>query len=120
MVLVHALSRLPPATLLAGPALLRSVSSRSPGLRSRYRRTARASLPATLRHSLHDRLAGGHQADMAVTPVALPPGVMSVHVLPSDHHDGPWDHIVTPPGVERDWTSSSDLSGPMSGNSRVP
>jgi pachytene checkpoint protein 2 len=46
---------------------------------------------------------------MAVTPagragssgvVALPPGVLSVHALPSDHHDGPWDHILTPPGVK--------------------
>ncbi|WP_123023974.1 AAA family ATPase [Mycolicibacterium stellerae] len=37
---------------------------------------------------------------MAVTPVALPPGVLSVHALPADHHDGPWDHIVTPPGVK--------------------
>lgn len=37
---------------------------------------------------------------MAVTPIALPPGVLSVHVLPADHHDGPWDHIVTPPGVK--------------------
>ena len=27
-------------------------------------------------------------------------GVLSVHVLPADHHDGPWDHIVTPPGVK--------------------
>lgn len=37
---------------------------------------------------------------MAVTPVALPPGVLSVHALPSDHHDGPWDHIITPVGVK--------------------
>jgi pachytene checkpoint protein 2 len=37
---------------------------------------------------------------MAVTPVALPPGVLSVHALPADHHDGPWDHIITPPGVK--------------------
>jgi pachytene checkpoint protein 2 len=37
---------------------------------------------------------------MAVTPVALPPGVLSVHALPADHHDGPWDHIVTPPWVK--------------------
>jgi MoxR-like ATPase len=37
---------------------------------------------------------------MAVTPIALPPGVLSVHVLPADHHDGPWDHILTPPGVK--------------------
>lgn len=38
---------------------------------------------------------------MAVTPMALPPGVLSVHVLPADHHDGPWDHIITPPGVKQ-------------------
>jgi AAA+ superfamily predicted ATPase len=37
---------------------------------------------------------------MAVTPVALPPGVLSVHALPADHHNGPWDHIITPPGVK--------------------
>lgn len=37
---------------------------------------------------------------MAVTPAALPHGVLSVHVLPSDHHDGPWDHIVTAPEVK--------------------
>jgi pachytene checkpoint protein 2 len=37
---------------------------------------------------------------VAVTPVALPPGVLSVHALPADHHDGPWDHILTPPGVK--------------------
>jgi AAA+ superfamily predicted ATPase len=27
----------------------------------------------------------------------LPPGVKGVHVLPADHHNGPWDHIVVPP-----------------------
>jgi pachytene checkpoint protein 2 len=37
---------------------------------------------------------------MAVTPRALPPGVLSVHVLPADHHDGPWDHIITADGVK--------------------
>jgi ATP-dependent 26S proteasome regulatory subunit len=37
---------------------------------------------------------------MAVTPVAMPPGVLSVHALPADHHDGPWDHILTPPWVK--------------------
>jgi ATP-dependent 26S proteasome regulatory subunit len=37
---------------------------------------------------------------VAVTPVALPPGVLSVHALPSDHHDGPWDHILTPAGLK--------------------
>ncbi len=24
----------------------------------------------------------------------LPPGVLSIHTLPADHHEGPWDHIV--------------------------
>ena len=37
---------------------------------------------------------------MAVTAAALPPGVLSVHALPSDHHDGPWDHIVVPEGTK--------------------
>lgn len=35
-----------------------------------------------------------------MTPVALPPGVLSVHALPADHHDGPWDHILTADGVK--------------------
>jgi pachytene checkpoint protein 2 len=35
-----------------------------------------------------------------VTPDALPRGVASVHVLPSSHHDGPWDSIITPPGTK--------------------
>jgi ATP-dependent 26S proteasome regulatory subunit len=26
--------------------------------------------------------------------------VLSVHALPSDHHDGPWDHILTPAGLK--------------------
>lgn len=33
---------------------------------------------------------------MAAPPQALPPGVLSVHALPADHHEGPWDHIVVP------------------------
>lgn len=35
-----------------------------------------------------------------VTGAALPEGVLSLHALPADHHDGPWDHIVTPPGLK--------------------
>lgn len=31
---------------------------------------------------------------------ALPPGLLSLHVLPADHHDGPWDHILVPAGVK--------------------
>jgi AAA+ superfamily predicted ATPase len=37
---------------------------------------------------------------VAVTGPALPPGVLSVHALPADHHDGPWDHIVVPDGTK--------------------
>jgi AAA+ superfamily predicted ATPase len=39
---------------------------------------------------------------LALTPVAdrLPPGLLSVHALPADHHDGPWDHIIVPPGTK--------------------
>jgi pachytene checkpoint protein 2 len=35
-----------------------------------------------------------------VTGPALPEGVLSQHALPADHHEGPWDHIVTPPGLK--------------------
>lgn len=35
-----------------------------------------------------------------MTGPALPAGVLSLHALPADHHDGPWDHIVTPPGLK--------------------
>jgi ATP-dependent 26S proteasome regulatory subunit len=45
-------------------------------------------------------MAGGQQADVAVTAAALPPGLLSVHVLPSDHHDGPWDHILAEEGTK--------------------
>jgi SpoVK/Ycf46/Vps4 family AAA+-type ATPase len=27
--------------------------------------------------------------------------VLSVHALPADHHDGPWDHILVPPGTKQ-------------------
>lgn len=35
-----------------------------------------------------------------MTAPVLPEGVLSLHALPADHHDGPWDHIVTPPGCK--------------------
>jgi SpoVK/Ycf46/Vps4 family AAA+-type ATPase len=35
-----------------------------------------------------------------VTADSLPRGIASVHALPSSHHEGPWDHIVTPPGTK--------------------
>jgi SpoVK/Ycf46/Vps4 family AAA+-type ATPase len=31
---------------------------------------------------------------------ALPPGVMSLHVLPADHHDKDWDAIIVPRSVK--------------------
>ena len=30
----------------------------------------------------------------------LPPGVLSMHVLPADHHDKDWDAIIVPAGVK--------------------
>ncbi len=35
-----------------------------------------------------------------MSATALPAGVRGIHALPSDHHDGPWDAIITPPGVK--------------------
>ena len=31
---------------------------------------------------------------------SLPPGVLSLHVLPADHHDKDWDAIIVPGGVK--------------------
>jgi SpoVK/Ycf46/Vps4 family AAA+-type ATPase len=31
----------------------------------------------------------------------LPPGVVGLHVLPADHHDGPWDSIIVPDDVKQ-------------------
>lgn len=35
-----------------------------------------------------------------MSDTALPPGVSGLHALPADHHDGPWDSIITPPGFK--------------------
>lgn len=35
-----------------------------------------------------------------MTGTRLPTGVTGIHVLPADHHDGPWDSIITPPGLK--------------------
>ena len=32
--------------------------------------------------------------------VHLPPGVTGIHVLPADHHDGPWESMIVPPGTK--------------------
>ncbi|MCW2864201.1 MAG: ATPase [Actinoallomurus sp.] len=45
-----------------------------------------------------------------VTGAALPAGVLSLHALPADHHDGPWDHIVTPPGLKERLLSQALLT----------
>lgn len=61
-----------------------------------------------------------------MSPQALPPGVRGVHALPSDHHDGPWDAIITPPGLKERLLGSlvmrlvhgrrlAGLSGPLHG-----
>ncbi|MDP9428048.1 MAG: AAA family ATPase [Actinomycetota bacterium] len=37
----------------------------------------------------------------SVGPAATyPPGIVGVHALPADHHEGPWDSIFTPPGLK--------------------
>jgi pachytene checkpoint protein 2 len=35
-----------------------------------------------------------------MSTVRLPPGITGIHALPADHHDGPWDSIITPPGLK--------------------
>ncbi|MPZ62696.1 MAG: AAA family ATPase [Propionibacteriales bacterium] len=35
-----------------------------------------------------------------MSATALPEGITGIHVLPADHHDGPWDSIITPPGLK--------------------
>jgi SpoVK/Ycf46/Vps4 family AAA+-type ATPase len=37
---------------------------------------------------------------MAAPAPALPPGVLSLHVLPADHHDKDWDAIIVPANVK--------------------
>jgi AAA+ superfamily predicted ATPase len=41
---------------------------------------------------------------------ALPPGVLSLHVLPADHHDKDWDAIVVPAGVKERLLSQALLT----------
>jgi SpoVK/Ycf46/Vps4 family AAA+-type ATPase len=37
---------------------------------------------------------------MGAPAAALPPGVLSLHVLPADHHDRDWDAIIVPKSVK--------------------
>jgi SpoVK/Ycf46/Vps4 family AAA+-type ATPase len=43
------------------------------------------------------------------TSQALPPGVVGVHALPADHHDGPWDSVVVPAGTKERLLSQAML-----------
>src|SRR5690349_17349973 len=37
---------------------------------------------------------------MDIPRSALPPGVLSLHILPAEHHDRDWDSIIVPPEVK--------------------
>ncbi|MFL6574542.1 MAG: AAA family ATPase [Burkholderiales bacterium] len=43
-------------------------------------------------------------------PATLPPGVLSLHVLPADHHDKDWDAIVVPNTVKERLLSQALLT----------
>jgi len=47
---------------------------------------------------------------MPPVPAALPPGVLSLHVLPADHHDKDWDAIVVPKSVKERLLSQALLT----------
>src|SRR5207302_9682344 len=51
---------------------------------------------------LADRVARRQAAgELMAAPVpALPPGVLSLHVLPAEHHDKDWDAIIVPGAVK--------------------
>jgi len=44
-----------------------------------------------------------------VSESSLPPGVLGLHSLPADHHDGPWDSMVVPPGTKERLLSTALL-----------
>ena len=43
-------------------------------------------------------------------PAAMPPGVLSLHVLPAEHHDKDWDAIIVPAGVKERLLSQALLT----------
>ena len=47
---------------------------------------------------------------MAAPGTALPPGVLSLHVLPADHHDKDWDAIIVPAAVKERLLSQALLT----------
>lgn len=44
-----------------------------------------------------------------MTTDRLPNGVSGIHVLPADHHDGPWDSIITPSGLKESMLGTAVL-----------
>jgi AAA+ superfamily predicted ATPase len=44
-----------------------------------------------------------------VSSSTLPPGVVGLHALPADHHDGPWDSMVVPTGTKERLLSTALL-----------
>jgi SpoVK/Ycf46/Vps4 family AAA+-type ATPase len=47
---------------------------------------------------------------MPPAPSALPPGVLSLHVLPAEHHDKDWDAIIVPRSVKERLLSQALLT----------
>lgn len=40
---------------------------------------------------------------------SYPPGIIGLHALPSDHHDGPWDSMIVPDGTKERLLSTALL-----------
>lgn len=40
---------------------------------------------------------------------SYPPGIVGLHALPADHHDGPWDSMIVPAGTKERLLSSALL-----------
>src|SRR5215470_7688081 len=61
---------------------------------------------------LADRMARRPPAGglMAAQTPALPPGVLSLHVLPAEHHDKDWDSIIVPREVKERLLSQALLT----------
>jgi len=47
---------------------------------------------------------------MSTTAPVLPPGVLSLHTLPAEHHDKDWDAIIVPAGVKERLLSQALLT----------
>ena len=44
-----------------------------------------------------------------MSEATYPQGILGVHALPADHHDGPWDSMVVPPGTKERLLSTALL-----------